>query len=310
MECVDTFDALVIGGGPAGLSAAIYLARYNRSVLVIDSARGRWQSHEVNENYLGFPGGIASRRLRELGRKQAERFGARLVRGKVERVAPSGGGFRAQTRGAAYGGRMLIICTGVSDILPDIGETEKYWGRSLFWCITCDGYKVRGARVAVAGRDDAAAITCLQFLEFTSSLVFLTNRPRGGSDLTEDGAGRLQAAGIPVCEGRIDRVEERPGEEGMMAAAVLEDGKRLEIDYMISQQGCEPKVQLAQQLGVRLSANGYIEVDEEQRTSVPGVYAAGDITRQFAHQVVTAAHEGATAASAANYDLYRPEQRE
>ena len=94
-----------------------------------------------------------------------------------------------------------------------------------------------------------------------------------------------------------------------MEAVVLLGGERVETDFMFSEQGCTPKVDLALQLGVKLADNGFIEVDEEQRTNVPLVYAAGDVTRQFAHQIVTAAHEGATAGITANYDLYRPEQK-
>jgi thioredoxin reductase (NADPH) len=307
--CHDTpvlYDCLVIGGGPAGLSAAIYLARYERSCIVIDSARGRWMSHELNENYLGFPNGIHARRLRELGRKQAARFGAQFSVGKVTDVRSQGDIFVATAGKRKFEGRTVILATGVRDILPDIGNTEDYWGRSLFWCITCDGHKIKGAPTVIVGKSDDAAISALQFLCFTDKITFVTNCTPEECELTEKGRSRLAGRNIPVHESPIDHVE---GEEGMMRTVVLKDGTRIEASFMFNEQGCTPRIELAQELGVKLAANGFIDADEEQRTNVPFVYAAGDVTREYAHQVVSAAHEGATAGITANYDLYEPDQK-
>jgi thioredoxin reductase (NADPH) len=303
---VEPYDCLVAGGGPAGLSAAVYMARFNRSVVFVDSWRGRWRSHEVNENYLGFPRGIASRRLRELGRRQAQLFGATYKRGKIASLRAENGAFVATIGRERLDARTVILATGVEDILPDLGQTQQYWGKSLFWCITCDGWKVRGKRVAVVGQDDEAAVSCLQLLNFTHALVFLTHAEPGGCALSSEGRTRLEASGVPVIEGRITRAE---GRDGMMSRLVLDDGRRLPTRYMFSHLGCRPRVALAQQLGVKLADNGFIETDHEQRTNVPLVYAAGDVTRLFAHQIGTAVHEGATAATTANYDLYSPNQK-
>lgn len=302
------YDCLIIGGGPAGLAAAIYVARYNRSCVVIDSRRekGRWQSHEINENYLGFPQGVRAKRLRELGRRQAARFGAQFALGKVLGICKRGDVFVAQAGKQAFEGRTVILATGVRDILPDIGDTEAYWGKSLFWCITCDGYKIKGAPTVVVGKDDNAAIAAIQFLNFTDQIFFVTNCSTDECELTEDGRGRLARHNIPIYESGIDHVE---GEDGMMRAVILRDGTRIVASFMFSEQGCEPRVELAKELGVRLADNGFIEIDTEQRTNVPLVCAAGDVTKEFAHQVVTAAHEGATAGITANYDLYEPDQR-
>jgi thioredoxin reductase (NADPH) len=146
----------------------------------------------------------------------------------------------------------------------------------------------------------------MQFLNFTRHLTLVTNCPGDQCTLSAEVRARLKNAGIPVFEGPIDHVE---GESGEMVAVVLEDGTRIETKFMFNQQGCTPRVELAKGLGVKLAENGYIAIDNEQRTNVPFVYAAGDVTKEFAHQVVTAAHEGATAGIAANYDLYAPEQK-
>lgn len=300
------YDCLIIGGGPAGLAAAIYVARYNRSCVVIDSNRGRWKTHEINENYLGFPNGVRARRLRELGRKQAARFGAQFCAAKVTDVRKQGDVFMARAGKHAFEGRTVILATGVRDILPDIGDTEAYWGKSLFWCITCDGHKIKGAPTVVVGKDDNAAIAAIQFLNFTDKIVFVSNCTSDECELTEDGRGRLARHDIPIYESGIDHAE---GDDGMMSVVILKDGTRIEASFMFSEQGCTPRVELAKELGVRIAENGFIEANAEQRTNVPLVYAAGDVTKEYAHQVVTAAHEGATAGITANYDLYEPDQK-
>ncbi len=306
MADMTIYDSLIIGGGPAGLSAAIYLARYNRSCVVIDHMRGRWQSHEVNENYLGFPRGVPARKLRELGRRQALRFGAEYHRGKVTSIRKEGDVFIARAGKQTFEGRTVILATGVVDNLPDIGNTEDYWGKTLFWCITCDGWKVRGKRVVVVGKNDNAAISTMQFLNFTDKLALVTNCTEDECGFTKDGLDRLKKAGIPIYTSPIDQAE---GEDGIMSAVVLKDGTRVETDFMFNQQGCAPRMDLAKQLKLKLSPTGYIEIDAEQRTNVPFVYAAGDVTKDYAHQIVSGAHEGATAGMTANYDLYRPEQK-
>ena len=189
---MDVYDSIIVGGGPAGLSAAIYVARFNRTALVIDSWRGRWRSHEVNQNYLGFPSGIPAKRLRELGRRQAEAFGVAFCRAKVKKLCREDGLFAAQAGPHVFRGRTVILATGVADILPDIGNTEEYWGKSLFWCITCDGWKIRDGRVAVVGRTDEAAITAMQFLNFTDRLAFITNCAPEECEFTHDGRRRLE----------------------------------------------------------------------------------------------------------------------
>ena len=129
------YDCLIIGGGPAGLSAAIYMARYNRSVIVIDAGNGRWNSHEINENFFGFPLGIKARKLRELGLKQAKKFGALVVDDKALRAVCSNNILKIEGEKGTLLGKTLIIATGVSDVFPKSVNREEYLGKSLFWCI-------------------------------------------------------------------------------------------------------------------------------------------------------------------------------
>jgi len=301
------FDCVVVGGGPAGLSAAIYLARYNRTVLVVDDGEGRSTSHEMNQNYLGFPNGIRARDLRRLGGRQAAHFGAEFLEARVTgvRSSPKHDRFTLTAGRHILHSRTLILATGVVDEFTAIDHAERYLGRTLFWCITCDGWKTLGKRVAVVGNTDEAATTCLQFLNFTDRLALITNAPPGKSEITDRSRRNLERASIPLFEGRIAKVH---GARGEMRAIDIEGGDRIELDMMFNQQGSLPNVELAKKLKLRL-VEGFVECDDEQRTNVKHVYAAGDVTRLFAHQIVTAAHEGATAAEAANFDLYRPEQK-
>jgi thioredoxin reductase (NADPH) len=299
-----TYDAIIIGGGPAGLSAAIYLARFNRRVIVIDAGEGRSTTHETNENYLGFPRGVRSRALRERGCRQATRFGADVLEARATSARRNADGFVVRAGRRAFHGDAIILATGVKDRFPDISEIERYVGVSVFWCITCDGWKARDKRVLVVGNDDEAATTALQFLNFTNSVTLLTNAPH--CKIATGKQRALSRAGVPVIAGIIAAVR---GRGGRLRDVRTSDDVSIPLDMMFSMQGCDPNVGLARSLGVRLDGR-FIKTDLEQRTNVKRVYAAGDVTKAFAHQVVTAAHEGATAAQSANYDLYRPWQRD
>lgn len=302
------YDCLIIGGGPAGLSAAIYLARFNRSTLVIDSEKGgRWQTHEINENYLGFPQGIHSEKLRQLGKEQAKRFGAKFATDLIDSLTETNGVFRAHGKKSDYLGKSVIIATGVADYFPPFDKEKVYLGRSLFWCITCDGHKTVNKRVVVLGNNDEAACTCCQFKIYTDKLIFLTNDQVGKAKINSEWLKRLRENKIEFLEGELDKVV---GAEGMVEKIILKDGKEIKTDYIFSMQGSSPHSSLAKELGIIVNKENYICVDLEQRTNKPLVYAAGDVTRYFSHQIASAVHEGSMAAQAANYDLYDDFQKE
>jgi thioredoxin reductase (NADPH) len=306
-ECLD-FDAAIVGGGPAGLAAAINLSRALRSVLVCDRPQpGRSDYPQVNHNYLGFPEGVPARELRARGTAQAERYGARFSGSEVVAIRRTADGFALEgSGGERYRARGVILATGVRDNWTRFPGFEEFIGRSLHWCIVCDGYEMRGKQVIVAGNDDEAATMAVQLRRFTPDVTLVTND--GALGLTPEAANRLARRDLPVVIGRITRGQARAGEPGMLASLRLEDERELPAEHLFSHQGATPQTALARSLGVALSGGGYINVDTEQRTSEPFVYAAGDCTRLLAHQIVTAAHEGATAAQTLNYDLFEEDE--
>lgn len=300
------YDALIIGGGPAGLSAAVYLARFTRRVLVLDSGAGRSSFAQRNDNYLGFPEGVTTRELRELGRKQAERFGAEFKTCRVERLEPIDGGIRVFTTEGDYEGRTILFATGVTDVWPRFPQVEDWVGRQVFWCITCDGFRTLGKTVVCFGNTDEAAVTTLQMLLFTDRLTLVADPEL--ARFSDEKRADLKAMGITVCLARPDRLE--IATDGKHITAVcLDDGTHVPCDYVFSLLGVRPNTGLARELGVALDEDGYIVMDEEGYTSVPGVFAAGDLTRMYTQQVASAVHAGAEAAQTMNYYLYADYQR-
>jgi thioredoxin reductase (NADPH) len=300
------YDVLVVGGGPAGLSAALYLARYDRQVALFDAGQGRSTWHQINHNYLGFPGGVPARRLRDLGREQlAEYDQVTVLEHKITDLQRTDNIFVASGQAGEWRGRAVIFCTGVIDHYPHFDGWEEYVGHSMFWCITCDGYGCQMARVVVAGNTNAAAAEALQLQRFTKDISVLTNSRDCWID--EKFQERLKQHNIPLIH---DKIDSAIGQDGQFEALCTKSGQRIKLDQLFCQHGATPQSQLARDLGVTLSPEGYIDVDTEQKTNVPGVYAAGDVTRLHSHQITTAVHEGGQAASAANYYLYPPELKD
>ncbi len=292
-------DCAVVGGGPAGLSAALNLARYRRSVLVLDTDDGRSTGHQVNHNLLGHPGGIPARELRRLGWAQLDaQPEVRRGDGPVSDLRVVDDGFEVVAPGGTTVARTVVLATGVRDHFPRFDGWESCVGRSMFWCLACDAYEHRGDRVVVAGSSDAAAGEALQLRRYSEDLTLVTN---GRARLSPRWAERVERAGIPVVEGRI---VEAVHDGGHLRRLRLDDGRDLELGALFVAQGATPASDLAARVGAELNDDGWVVVDEEQHTTVPGLFAAGDVTALHSHQVATAMHEGTQAAAAVNYFLY------
>ena len=332
-------DCVVVGGGAAGLSAAVNMGRMRRSVLLVDERdRFRWQ-HMIH-NYLGFPDGLPAAEIRRLGWRQAARFGAELLLGHVTTATRHGDRFRLRIErlpeGGARGGapgptvardaeiarmfgevppggpievlaRTVILATGVFGHFPEFPGRDDCVGRSLFWCIHCDGYESIDRVVGVVGHDEDAVQTAFDLLVFTSRVAIVAGRPEG-FEVPASRLADLAASGITAHPCAVAEYENR---DGQMRALVLDDpGRtRIPVEQVYTVRRTWAASELARQLGLELNALGQIVVTSEQHTNVPGVYAAGDATSLHDHQVSAAVHEGNQAACGANYHLYRPAQR-
>lgn len=299
------YEVLIIGGGPAGMTAALYAARYDRSVALFDVAEGRGRWHQINYNYLGFVGGISARELGQRGREQIAAYPQiTTIPQQIDSIQRENDIFIARAGDMQWHGQTVILCTGTDDHWPQFEGWHEYVGRSMFWCITCDGYETIGKRIVIIGNSDEAACTAVQFTRLTDQITMLTNCM--DCNINQPFRKRLEQAGIPVITDEIDHVI---GEGGYLQTLITTQGQRLDLERLFSLQGAAPRNALAKQLGVTVDAKGYIIVDTEQKTNVPGVYAAGDITCIHSHQFAAASHEGGQAASAANYYLYPPDLR-
>jgi thioredoxin reductase (NADPH) len=291
-------DVAIVGGGLAGLSAAIYLARAMRDVIVLDAGRSMAVWEPDVQNYLGFPDGISGEELLERGRRQAAAYGAELVTDEVLDVTGQADDFRLTGRAARYRARRVLLCTGIFHIPPDIPGVEACTGRSMFFCKDCDGYRVRGKRLAVVGANDDAVEYALGMLVYSPTVVVATNGEAPHWD--EPHAQWLAEYEIPVHTGRIEGVAHT---EGQIGALAFEGGRQLAIDYLFTTRGDMYHLALGRALGLETDDDHQLKVDAKCRTSVEGVYAAGCVTPANC-QMIIAAGQGATAAQAINRDLF------
>ena len=242
----ELYDALVVGGGPAGLTAAVYLARACRSVALFDCTRqGRSNWEQMNYNYLGFPEGISNVELTARGRLQAEHFGVHFHEEEVASLTEEDGVFAACTPDGTLHGRAVILATGVNDRWVQFPGYEEYIGRSMHWCIVCDGYEMQGQRVLVAGNDESAAELAMQLQRFTEQVTMVTNS--GALGLPQKMVRALDARGIRLVVGRI--TEARAKKRGYFEAVLLNGGGEIELDHLFSAQSADPNTDLARAWG-------------------------------------------------------------
>ena len=291
-------DALVVGAGPAGLVAATYLRRFRRDVRVVDAGDSRAAWIPLSRNLPGFPDGVTGPDLLARLRAQAERYGARVVRGEVARLDPVPGGFTAVLDdGGTIRARRILLATGGMDISPDLpAAREAVRGGWLRQCPICDAYEITGQRVALIGEGTCRVREALLLRSYTNDLTVLTlGRPM---DLPADDRAVLRAAGIAIVEEPVNalRVEDE------RAVVRLASGAEPQFDALYSALGMHIRSGLATAIGAHADDDGALLVDAHQQTSVPGLYAAGDLVRGLS-QVSVAAGEAAIAATAINRSL-------
>ena len=286
-------DCLIVGGGPAGLTAAIYLARFRRSVRIIDSGSSRASLIPTSHNYPGFPEGIGGRDLLERLRDQARRYGAELTAGHVSGITPAATGtFVASSGTETVEARIVLIATGVIDIEPPLPNV-KYAIRSglVRHCPVCDGFEVIGKKVAVIGRG-AKGVNETRFIQhFTRELTLFTLGAR--HEISAEDRAALEADGVVIVE---EPLREVSTELGAIVGVTTQTGKTYRFDTLYSALGCNVRSELARALGAVCDHVGQIVVDDKLRTTVPNVFAVGDVANDL-NQIAVAAGHAAIAAT-------------
>lgn len=289
----EPLDALVIGAGPAGLTAAIYLGRFRRRVLVVESHESRAAWIPTSHNLPGFPDGVGGEELLARLRAQAERYGAAIRRAHVEDLAARDGRFIAALgAGEAIGARKVILATGVVDNEPKLDAFREGVKRGVVRiCPICDGYEASGKDIAVIGDGEKAVREALFLRTWSDRLTVIhLGEP---STMDREARARLQGAGLALIETPIEAV--RLGEDGVLAFD-LGEGRARRFDVIYSALGSTPRAALAWRLGAEADPAGCLRVNQHQETSVSGLYAAGDLVRGL-NQIAVAEAEAAIAAT-------------
>jgi thioredoxin reductase len=295
-----TYDCIIIGGGPAGLTCAVFLARYRRRVLVIDNGRPRNYASRGIHGFLGYYS-IAPSELLARGRAEAQAFGAEICACTAQRIERSGDVFEVITNIGTMRARRIALAYGVRDLLPDIPGIEEYYGGSVFHCPDCDGYEVTDKRVGVVGWGTKAAGLALELMQWTHALTIFVHGH--DHDLSQEEMSKLLAQCINVKD---ERVTELVGHDGQLQAVVLTTGERVEVDALFFTIGTERSCDLAEQLGCKLlDGTTCLKVSDVKETNVKGVYAMGDLV-PGSQLAITSAADGAIAAIEINKSLMPP----
>ncbi|MEO3875878.1 NAD(P)/FAD-dependent oxidoreductase [Nonomuraea sp. B12E4] len=288
----EVYDVVVVGAGAAGLNAALLLGRARRKVVVTDGGEPRNAPAAHMHGFLSRDG-LPPAELLELGRAEVTRYGVRLLRARVTRI--DHGYYVRLADGAVLRARRVLVATGLRDELPDLPGVRERWGKDLLHCPYCHGYEVRDQPLAVLGTGPGAVHQALLLRDWSDDVAFFPHT----LDLTAQDRERLEARGLRIVEGEIERLvidgDRLRGIE-LAGGHVVPRAAAFVFPRMV------PRDDLLTGLGCARDDNGWVTTDRTGRTSVPGVWAAGNVIDPRA-QVVTAAGMGSAAAFAINTDL-------
>ena len=291
------YDCLVIGGGPAGLTAAIYLARYHLSLKVVDAGKSRASLIPCTHNHAGFPDGISGTELVRLMTEQAQKYGASIDTGRVTRIDRIEHGFRAEWGEGSVIARKVLLATGITNRKPPMDEAlhDEALARGLIrYCPVCDGYEVTDKKVGVIGSGGRGVAEAVFLRGFTEDITLIA--PDKAHDLAAEDRDRLRDFGIETVDGPCQAVA---AHEDCIVVDTAEG--HYTFDSVYPALGSDTHVELALQLGAELK-DEVLVVDSHQRTSVPGLYAAGDVVLGL-DQISHAMGEGGVAATTIRNDL-------
>jgi thioredoxin reductase (NADPH) len=291
----DILDCMIVGGGAAGLTAAVYMGRYKRRTLLLDDGGSRLKLIPRTRNVPGFPDGIEGPELLGRLQQQAARYGVTPQATRVERLQRlDDGSFRAESAQGAWRARFVLLATGARDVEPEIdGIRDAIRAGQVRYCPICDGYETEGKRVAVLGRAGHGLRESLFIANWANELTWLAMATHHEVHPAE--LARLRQAGVRIAASPPHRIE--CGVDGVGVRVELQNGQVLEFDTLYPALGLHHACELATALGARARDNGQLEVDAHQQTTVEGLYVAGDVAVDL-NQISVAAGHAAIAATA------------
>lgn len=294
---IETYDIAIVGAGPAGLSAALYAARYCRRALVLHDGTARAARIPLTHNAPGFDAGIAGTDLLERMTRHAKKFGAELIEARVVKItAPESQFLLADEKGAIWSARAVILATGLKlNQIPlddEMHETAIANG-VLRYCPVCDGFEHKGVRIAVLGCDISGAAEALFLSAYSDDVTLL---PRREVELTQEEQRDLGRAGIKVVSDAVSRFEPTECEMRLHFGG---QSQPLSFDVLYPALGCHPRSHLARQLGLEIMGSGKVAASAPFGTEIPGLFCAGDVVDGL-DQISVAMGHGAIAATRAH----------
>jgi len=293
------YDCIIIGGGPSGLTCAIYLARFSRNVLIIDSGQYRNYASQGIHGFLGYDG-IKPERLLKLARKEAKSYGVNFVKGKVNKFYKRQEHWKVKIENNNFSSRKVVMAYGVKDPLPEIKGFKEYYGKYIFHCPVCDGYEVRGKTVGIVGDILKVQGMAYELRQWAARIILFTN----GSKV-DPGIGvykKLKKFNIEINEEKLKsfNVKNKSGRY-----LISESGKIISVDFIFFATEIQNSCSLAEDLNCSINnSNNRITTNRKFETTLKGVFAVGDLA-EGPQLVVTACASGAVAAIEINKQILK-----
>ncbi|WP_323368629.1 NAD(P)/FAD-dependent oxidoreductase [Radiobacillus deserti] len=286
------FDCVIVGGGIAGLQAAIQLSRYQHNVVVIDAKDGRSNLCRCYHNVLGFPNGVSGQELRDTGEKQAQELDVQFLNDRVKKITKIEHGFEfLLSNHSSIIGKRVLLATGVKDRIPLLPELKACLGMSVYVCPDCDGYEIKDKKALILGSGDVGAHMAITLHYFSKDLTYINHERK---PLSAEVKQELESKGITYVESQIKQVIT---DGSQFKQVIVEDGTAITANHaFVAFGGNKVNSELAEQLGVELYKNKHVLVNQRTKmTNVEHVWAAGDVVAH-SEQVTIAMGDGMQAA--------------